>query len=638
MKFRFVQCVALSLTLISKLGLSYGQILEKTCKDHEDLPVSGFLLAQVELENEETPHFSLAFKIESRVSIVSECRKIQFLDAPAFLENTIFDAQESDPVNGRMLFSNGQYYLSFVSEFMESRPHGTWILGNIPGEDNGIAYIKAPHMNLVPLFETGVEAVAWHWIDKDGWQAMNTSTVCIDESTDLSLIFEAQYIEKEQPIKTSIIQRADGSLTFWNVEHKRWIPMEIMDKKAEDDTMSSIHLGEPFWVKDNQGASCTGHLVNSEFLYTHWRLMFHCHNHNATEVFLYYDKDGLMHHSSISALDAPNLYEYKSGLQTSLLNARKGEFFWLWFKPQNGSFLKTADILVRCVSNLAGTVSFLYYDSDRRTLMKRSLLSYLTKMLIVSSTGTSFTASLGNTPIDIVGALVIGSDPILWVKGYLERYEGSFGGMSSCFLYHGAISMPQQLIYLAEVVCLLIGSKPVTMIQYSSSSDHQWKFPLTYYVTQHIITFANSVPNFEIDYRINRYGNEETLVLYHKNHEDLAAALLPLNQAQALHIVPYPENLSADGNRNIYEAQVYNSWWNGHLLGYPESFIDQYCLSLQSNISRAEKELQIEKARDDWTVHAKNLKPVQIRQGLNPPVISDFWDTLHTSMLGNTFL
>lgn len=49
----------------------------------------------------------------------------------------------------------------------------------------------------------------------------------------------------------------------------------------------------------------------------------------------------------------------------------------------------------------------------------------------------------------------------------------------------------------------------------------------------------------------------------------------------------------------IWSTQVYNSWWNGYLLGYPERFVDSYCRDLTSELNSTIVESQIEAARRD---------------------------------------
>ena len=57
---------------------------------------------------------------------------------------------------------------------------------------------------------------------------------------------------------------------------------------------------------------------------------------------------------------------------------------------------------------------------------------------------------------------------LAYLRQYLGSHEHKFSDqVSSCYLYHAAIPFPQQLIYAAEVLCLLVGAKPVVMVRFS---------------------------------------------------------------------------------------------------------------------------------------------------------------------------
>lgn len=59
----------------------------------------------------------------------------------------------------------------------------------------------------------------------------------------------------------------------------------------------------------------------------------------------------------------------------------------------------------------------------------------------------------------------------LQVVGFLRRYietkEGRPNGMSSCYMYHAAASMPQALLYATEILCVLLGFKPLTLVSFA---------------------------------------------------------------------------------------------------------------------------------------------------------------------------
>jgi hypothetical protein len=109
----------------------------------------------------------------------------------------------------------------------------------------------------------------------------------------------------------------------------------------------------------------------------------------------------------------------------------------------------------------------------------------------------------------------------------------------------------------------------------------------------------------KISYQINSYGTDQTLLFSRKTtSQSLVHLLLPNQTAQALHIVPYPSEAiegSSESNgkslKEILKQQIFNSWWNGYVLGYPEHMIDSYCHNFHSELSQMEKIQETERAK-----------------------------------------
>jgi hypothetical protein len=192
-------------------------------------------------------------------------------------------------------------------------------------------------------------------------------------------------------------------------------------------------------------------------------------------------------------------------------------------------------------------------------------------------------------------------------------------------MYHASVLIPDPLVYAAEILCLLIGSKPVTMIQFTSSTDQQWKFPLVTELSQAILHAKMFIGDkFDIDYRVHEYRDSETLILYRRHRSYLVDYLLPFNQSQALHPMPYPDN---DNPLPDWQKQIYNSWWNGYVLGYPSRFIDSYCESFHNGLDYEDKKIQINKAKIAVKKHFNDnhRAAVEIKYGLDKPVMEEFW-------------
>ena len=71
----------------------------------------------------------------------------------------------------------------------------------------------------------------------------------------------------------------------------------------------------------------------------------------------------------------------------------------------------------------------------------------------------------------------------------------------------------------------------------------------------------------------------ETIIFYRTKQRPMLDLILPNNTAQALHIAPFPSEAGAGDSTKmdkVQREQIYNSWWNGSLLGYPIRFINSY--------------------------------------------------------------
>lgn len=159
------------------------------------------------------------------------------------------------------------------------------------------------------------------------------------------------------------------------------------------------------------------------------------------------------------------------------------------------------------------------------------------------------------TPVRWSSLVSLSHRPLTYITEHLRWKEHKVGhALSSCFLYHAAITLPAPFIYAAEILCVLLGSKPVAMIQLSSPSEHQWKFPLVTELAKAVVETTDlynlvgnaSSSSFPVDYAVFTYGEDETLVLYRKNRRYLMETLLPRFTAQALHPMPFPSHHNHD--------------------------------------------------------------------------------------------
>lgn len=165
-------------------------------------------------------------------------------------------------------------------------------------------------------------------------------------------------------------------------------------------------------------------------------------------------------------------------------------------------------------------------------------------------------------------------------------------------------------------------------MQYATPTDHQWKFPL---VRELINIFQNAqFDNADkiLAYHTNTYYKDSSLIVYPVALQKLADMLGPHNRTiQALHPVPYPDNYVLENKdskhtraqlmKQANEQQIYYSWWNGYILGYPLYAIDSYCKSFHNDLNEAEKIRVSKMAKKDVTsyVERNNVTIVPIGLG-----------------------
>ena len=156
-----------------------------------------------------------------------------------------------------------------------------------------------------------------------------------------------------------------------------------------------------------------------------------------------------------------------------------------------------------------------------------------------------------------------------------------------------------------------------------------------------IIANNTTSPNtYPLHYRKTYYKEAGTLIVYRKNKEYLVDALIPFgNVIQALHPMPYPDSSSEETLKKDYKEQIYNAWWNGYILGYPQQFIDSYCLDFHNPLSRDDKLIIVEQAKNDVKKYFNviNKQNVVIKSGLDP-IIKEIDKSKHPKEYNNFFI
>lgn len=317
---------------------------------------------------------------------------------------------------------------------------------------------------------------------------------------------------------------------------------------------------------------------------------------------------------------------------------KPGDFAWLWYKRTTVEAVIVEEMLVKCIGSSGGIVVLQTYLTDRKAAMSRSALEQEIDLFVITLPFNSDNddiqpiltgrGSFETHNMQFLSVFSMGSDLVGWIQTYILSHEGVFGSLSSCFLYHAAIAMPRALIYATELVCHLMGAKPIVLVQFTSQSDSQYKLPFVQEISRNIIAAIDSKVVTNLAYRIHEYKGDKTLVFYRTNREYLVELLRPNRQAQALHIAPYANTDDLSELKMAYREQIYNSWWNGYILGYPEHFIDSYCLEFHNEVIRKKDKLEeVDQATADvkaYFLHHQ-LDPVSIGLGLDEDMLSSIY-------------
>lgn len=619
----------------------------------ESLPVAGFISGSSTTKE----YDSIVLHLLKRINAPPVCQYIKLINAPiennkgpnpnnlSTLKSALFE-MSTDLHNGRVYWSNGRDILSFIEET------NTWIIGYTPGVDSGFVYLKPKEDGgLTPVgFDSNVK---WHFLSGSKWKEANevkaecySSTV---DSYDKGYYYFVEYYD--------------------NTEHKMkqsyWVPPITADSgtsiiasnsklllQSSFEWLDLTHIkticgyGHPVVISDKISSNVF-HLVNVEHATNPgWRVAFKGSKkktkNSVEEIEVMFDlsRDGRLSdgYTVQSRLPAIAEKEFKTSLTSQFINIDVGDWVWLFYSHVDKRALieEKEKVLLKCIKRDSSNILFRFYPNDRLDVMNQSVMSReLEFFKLQLADGKAFKADSNivmkdnlDYPINVLGAVFIGNDAVSYIKNYLIDKEGEFGDMSSCFMYHASVLIPDPLVYAAEILCLLIGSKPATMIQFTSSTDHQWKFPLVTELSQAIIYAKTFLGNkFDVDYRIHEYRESETLIFYRRSRSYLVDYLLPFNQSQALHPMPYPDS---DNPTPDWEEQIYNSWWNGYVLGYPGRFVDSYCESFHNGLEIEGKIFQINKAKHDVKKHFidNHKEPVEIKYGLDKPVIEEFWQLL----------
>ena len=475
---------------------------------------SGFL--QVNLSSTSSSSSSLTFQVHDFLSVPVSLKSFRLKGVPGYadVESRVFtllyedhesnkneaEGKKVKQVNDKNVYYDGnQYYLFFLEN---AEPYGTWLLGNRLGVDSGLAYIRPETHSVVPLHLESAKT-SWHFLQAGKWTPesdvwvepvdgeviehveyntisyfhdgtlsasvllMNTNIMAANRSSHNAA--DVHFVKNLKLSAPPIDMKDKTHALFWNLETEEWLSFS---------TKYFIPRGSPFLLTESRKTRRV-HLVGDESAEDGWRIFLRENGRDegsALETQLYLNNAGVPSKYTIKPLKQKSVTSVLSKLNDKVSNAQVGSYYWLWFESQpsvlgeNEYFAVVQEnFILKCISRSANNnkIVFEYHHSNRRVAMDRSLLSLATSVVVATWNADidQFEWSLDGSPLIAKALFALNPDPITWLRDYLISHENFLApGLSSCFMYHSGMSMPEQLIYAAEFICVLIGSKPITMV------------------------------------------------------------------------------------------------------------------------------------------------------------------------------
>jgi len=480
-------------------------------------------------------------------------------------ENTTMVLRRVDELyNGRVAYfdENNEHYLSYVDNLQ----YGTWVYGDDPGKDTASFFIRGKSFTFTPMDAHQEE---FHVFNEKllRWEEnSNISMHCTEEAE--SFQWAPVYYEKDGQEKQSVFVHL-VDIDPAESKHLDFLPFTSQYLSEENEWVEVLYKRNlPFGgIYTFQGCRrCI--LRNLEFVSNGYRMAFF-DSKRELDVYLTTSSRGL-----ITKRD--RVVELHNPLRTAW-----GKIEESFEVGDYGMFYcDTDDYFGKVIEKKSGLLIIRAWPSNRKDLMDQTSTNSFTQPLVLEP--SSKVAYKGRRSLNLYSFVNYGKSALPSIEKYIEVNEGLWG-LSSCFLYHGANALPDQLVYAAELVCFLKGYKPLAMVQMLSDSDSQLKFPFVRELVQAMILTADFHPEVGMRYQknVDHENNWETIVFYSECSISHAKALLPEGKAQAHHIYPIPDTKPRN-NKEIYMKQLEYSFFNGISLGYPERFIHVYCEDLIS--------------------------------------------------------
>lgn len=509
----------MKLFLFLALGSFFGYAIAKNLSPPPSsltLPSNGFLHGFLSNKSQNITLHLLSFH---HLPLSVPTLRFENLPIDSRFKSSIFTLVPNQSSFHRPVWTNGREYLYFIMNPNDSRANfGTWLVGKDVGVDSGLAYLKPKQLSVIPLGQDMKETY-WHFLGKTTWTP-NESITLSTSSTQIEYLdyYEVEYIKEFTLCSSVLLPNSPPQLppdllknlmdpeivsippsnlpypALWSSSHRSWktfslsyaIPLAspVILSKTKSSSSSNQHRFQTTSGSFSEQETI-GHLITGEYLETGWRLSFRTTDSGKElELMIALDNNGLQNGFRVTSTTPPG--SYQDQLDAKLEQMEVGDYAWIWFQMSEDPHRETTNLVLRCIHRENDQIVFEYFQSDRRDAMARSILShsisYLVAKRIVSNTDSSlisYRLSIDGQPLRLLTLFQIGSNPVQWIADYLLVHENVLApGLSSCFMYHAGTTIPQQFIYAAEIICFLLGAKPITMVfpTLSSSPNISYRF------------------------------------------------------------------------------------------------------------------------------------------------------------------
>lgn len=629
---RLVLWPALYLVLLISLQVGICR-REEACIDAEaSLTSSGLILLSDVGSMAHSAFVGRVLKVVDRVETLSDCQELEFKNAEGFDDNTSagvhnpkFSKIAGKTANGHAVYGNGKDFLSFIKKEVG----GSWIVGAVPGEDRGYAYASIEYQGSTPAGVSG-----WYWLRQEDWeQRVDVSVECTSGPVS-SRLYTVDLINDDGTLERGTVNESDEKLT-----------LELSGVRIEVTEAKNLYeVGDEVVLPGGEGEGTLSKIedVRGD---KKWDLIFNLKDGGDGRVSVPATLRGDQADGTLSRVLSSK--EGGEGPGGTMRAAREGQYLWAFYEgpmlPHRSTLAAVVairEVLLLCVS--PGV--FKAFPSDRMDAMQQEPLSADVDLLV--SSGALLTGPEGQS-VRLTSCRNLGTaDEVvrgLWTHlAAVDRQSSEspdrVATTPACFFYHSSITLPASLVYAAEIVCLVMGAKPVVMIQYATPSEHQWKFPLVQALVRAVTaTIYSEGERSALGLKVFSYRRDKTLVLFNRRREYLVDALAPTHQSQGLHPVPYPDEAAGGPQlREDHRLQVHNSFWNGYVLGYPLRFVTVYCEDFHNPLTREHRRRIADDAHTSVREHFRRggLEAVEIGMGLDSPLSAASLEAVYRSIAG----